>query len=341
MFFKKNKSKEKTLSFSNVKNMSLSTKGMGFELIPKDHIIKYRNVISPRDGGMSFPDGYFEEKSAKISKNDIELIAKEFDRMFKTRTPKNECPVPPLGATLDPFMGISLRGKKTVYYSNRYPTEDGFMAEIEKVPPEFEHIVQILMQYCTFPVYFEEAKPLKLDPDVLSKVNADLESNDVIHLTGYRFEANGVYGYDFYKSADKICSVSRSDARLAPVTVQGNSIRWISDFDNFITICPGLTRSINDESTGKEVFKIVYEAQGKYRITEAVSVYCSDDKYTFYSDQSVIAKINRINEKNDHTSEPLAQNAGCEPYFEIDFCNEVENELLMIMLAFPMLKFGL
>lgn len=173
------------------------------------------------------------------------------------------------------------------------------------------------------------------------KLNANIDSDDINRLTGYRFDATGVFGYSFYNDVNKFCSVSSSVGLSAPVRILGNRVKWKSDFDN-CTVFPGLARSIIDESKGTQLFSIVYINSGEYKINESVSVYCDIDNYTFYASDKVIAKIYRFSGETDHRQKISETDSyDYKPYFEVVTINEIAPELRMVILAFPMFRFGL
>ncbi|MBR5088952.1 MAG: hypothetical protein IK093_05950 [Ruminiclostridium sp.] len=153
MFCSKNDHQTSTLSFSDVESLVIEKDSSHFELLPECQILKYRNVIDPKDGGMHFPNGYFEEKTAKVSENEIEKIATAFEQMFQNRSPENKLSHLLPGDTYDAYMRITLKGNKVVYYSNTHYIENSSIIEQEKIAPEFTQIVQVLDKHCTFPSF--------------------------------------------------------------------------------------------------------------------------------------------------------------------------------------------
>ena len=188
------------------------------------------------------------------------------------------------------------------------------------------------------PAQVISAKP---EPSLVKKTHVHIESNNKTSLIGYRYDTTGVFGYEFYRGDVKICSVSSLVVPSPPVMIHGNGVDWISD-SKMGTILPGLACTVVDQSNGKQVFKMVYVGAGQFRINDLISVFCGDGKYTFYSDQTVIAIISRVNPQNKYPAKPLNADNGFdyEPYFEINICSEMENELMIFILAFPMLKVG-
>lgn len=94
MFFgRKRKTNHKVrirIKFEEVDLIALSSGGVYLELNTKTRILKYRNVISPRDGGMHFPEGYFDEGTATITQNSMNDIAYIFNKLFQKRYPEND-----------------------------------------------------------------------------------------------------------------------------------------------------------------------------------------------------------------------------------------------------------
>ena len=339
MFFNKKKAKQQRIvRFSDADIIVLEKEGMHFELIPGEQVVKYRNVISPRDGGKAFPGGYFDEQKAFLPQDTMDMISAAFDRLVSDRTPevKSE-PLPP-GAVHDAYMRISFSGN-SAYYTNTHITKRGF---VETVPAaeDFMQIVQLLKQHCSFPVFVPRIILEKPSPEVLNRINASIESDRINRFIGYYFQATGVFGCVFYTISDKICSVSKIVSPSDNAMIHGNGMSWRSDFEN-CTIYPGLTRSIVDGSDGKQLFQIVYKGTGKYEINESILVYCDTENYTVYCDEKVIAKIKRISGRSDCFPIPSDTYYDYEPYFEITAVDGMIKELLMVILAFPMLEFGL
>ena len=167
-----------------------------------------------------------------------------------------------------------------------------------------------------------------------------LIDGDQQKIIGYRYEVTGVFGYKFFSSGNYICTVSSSVLPSPPVIISDADITRRSNFDSHSTIFPGLTRTVNDDITGVQTNKIVYKGKGQYEIDDSVSVEYSEDKYTFYIDGKVAAIIRKIDDKSGY--DLLPNNASdTEPYFDIVSSNDLDKKLLIVVLAFPMLAFGL
>lgn len=55
--------------------------------------MKYKNVISPKDEGLHFTKGYFDEGMVTITSNSMNYIACIFDRFFQGRYPESNLDV--------------------------------------------------------------------------------------------------------------------------------------------------------------------------------------------------------------------------------------------------------
>ena len=242
MFFKKGKKRQRTIRFSDADCIVMETDGMHFELFPHTQTVKYRNVISPRNGGMSFPTGYFDEKVATVPNASKEMISASFDQLFLNQEPEQSLdPLPP-GAGRDAYMRVSL-SDRTVYYTNTHLASGGFCVEKEPTAVEYIQLIKLLSEFCFFPKYIPEGIQLNLPPELLAKTNKEIESDRCDEYVGYRFDVTGYFGYKFFNAeCDLICSISSIVAPSAPVLINSNTVIWESIFEN-CTIFPGLSRN--------------------------------------------------------------------------------------------------
>ena len=184
--------------------------------------------------------------------------------------------------------------------------------------------------------FFEKEENLN---HIKNRIDAGTDPERKNRTIGYRFNATGVFGYVFYSAGSYICTVSSIVSPSAPVVIRGNGLKWRSDFES-CTIVPGLTRYIVDESNGKQIFRIIYKDTGIYEINESVSVRGDTGKYTFYCDDTIIAVIERTDGGSGAFQKPSGPYYDYEPYFAISSDDGISTELLMVILAFPMLRFA-
>ena len=340
MLFKKSRPVwHKTAHISDVEYMVLEKDGMHFEFFPEQRSARYRNVISARDGGRKFPRGYFDEKTAQIPLDDMLLISYVFDQLVQSGCLQSApAPLPP-GATRRAYMRVVFGGGSELYYTDQVSGR-GLGGGTELASREFGELIGLLKRSCVFP----EIGP-RMFPEEQTRGRAGAriaeESGENKRAIGYRYAATGVFGYMFYSPEQLICTVSSNVVPSPPVMIAGAGVEWRSDFDQDTTIYPGIARSVVEEAGGEQVFGIVYKETGSYEINESVSVHCDWDAYAFCIEDREIATIRRCSRMPDGFPWPTDDYYEYEPYFEVEYGSEVSAELLMIMLAFPMLRFTL
>lgn len=138
------------LKFKQVDLIVLECGGNHLELNAKTGVLKYRNVISPADGWMQYPEGYFDEKASTVAPKTMKQIARLFDKLFQSRYPESNLVRLPFGATRKSYMRIQ-SNRNTLYYTDTHVSESGFQVTSEPVAEEYDILVQLLKQYCNSP----------------------------------------------------------------------------------------------------------------------------------------------------------------------------------------------
>ena len=171
--------------------------------------------------------------------------------------------------------------------------------------------------------------------------SATTEAKNQRKFIGYRFVATGVFSYEFYEDEAKVCAVSSVVIPSPPVRISGLGLNWRSDFDQYSTIFPGLTRKVIDEANGETVFSLTYDSSNEYTLNESVSVFCYHEVYKFYLDGKVIATVKKFDGDTKDLKMPTKQFYDCTPYFDVTADSGIDNETLAGILSFPMLKFAI
>ena len=85
--------------------LEYSKEGMGkhLEFYPRKRLVKYRNVIAPKHGGRSFPNGYFDEKVKRIPYHTANEIGLILEKVFEKRLFVKNMPNLPDGASSDAY----------------------------------------------------------------------------------------------------------------------------------------------------------------------------------------------------------------------------------------------
>ena len=107
--------------------------------------------------------------------------------------------------------------------------------------------------------------------EVFEHLSDNISSNESSKIIGYRYDATGFFGYDFYKENEKRCSASSLVVPSSSVMMFGFGNKWKSEFEN-CTIVLGLTRYVYGCSIGRRIYKIVYRENGKCEINNSVIV---------------------------------------------------------------------
>ena len=177
-----------------------------------------------------------------------------------------------------------------------------------------------------------------LEKKATETLKDDLETG--IHYIGYRYSTTGAFGYIFCEDSVEKCRVGCGVIPSPPVYIHGKDRNWVSKFDNETTIVPGLTRTVKDEKTSAEAARITLKDVGRFIINNSIDVFCDQEgKYTFYANNALIGRITRF----EGSCSRLPEAGGCdvEPYFDVTITDGLDEEQVMLITAFPMLRFSL
>ncbi len=154
----------------------------------------------------------------------------------------------------------------------------------------------------------------------------------------YRLTNTGIWSYHFCAGRQIIGKVSSALSLSSVVRIESGSVSWYSMFrmDTDNGIVPGTSRSVMEDRTGQEVFRIVYCEPGFYRLLGGdinLLVECRENAYLFGNPgQPVLALTERILE---WPWVPIG-----EPFFRTTVYEvNVPEELMMAMLVFPAVRF--
>ena len=153
----------------------------------------------------------------------------------------------------------------------------------------------------------------------------------------YCLTDTGLWRYHFYAGRQIIGKASSALSLSSVVRIESGPVSWYSMFrmntDNGVV--PGASRTVMDDRTGLEVFRIVYCEPGFYRMIGGETnllVECRENAYMFGNPgDPVLAVTERIREW------PWVP-AG-EPFFRTTVYEDVPEELVLAMAAFPTVRF--
>lgn len=159
-------------------------------------------------------------------------------------------------------------------------------------------------------------------------------------LITFRVSGTGIWSYEFYDEArQKIGSVSSLVSPAVPVRIESQKIHWYSRFDIDTTIIPGIGRRVQDNQTGKEVFRLIYWRPGLYQVrtnSDSVQVEIKEGRYLFgQQGMPATALSERISDIGWQPASALEYEA----YFKTTFYEEVNEAFALMVLSFPALRF--
>ena len=154
----------------------------------------------------------------------------------------------------------------------------------------------------------------------------------------YRLTDTRIWSYRFFAGRQMIGKASSALSLSSVVRIESGSVSWYSIFrlNTGGTVFPGVSRTVMDDRTGTEVFRIVFCESGFYRILgEEINLLaeCRGETYLFGNPgQPVLAMTERIRE--------WPWIPGGEPFFRTTIYEEnATEELLMAVLSFPAMRF--
>lgn len=326
--------KMKQLKLRNVDSIEIIYRGYHFEIKVNDKVIKYFNMKTPWYIRTELLQGYFDEKTTVIRSEDMEKIEALFDNMVQKLPLKNELNILPIGIRYHAYMRIKMDGL-ILYYTDTYVSNDDFRLNIEMVAEEFVHIVQIMDAYCDFPRYINDELSKvfsETEYEVLNHITQDVAGTDFSRIIGIRENFTFSFGYYFHNGRSEMCWSMCKVQNPLSLHIKGLNQSWTSEIKESYRVSKGCTRYVYNDQTSAIVAKIVCMDMGKFVINDSVTVYCIDEVYAFYCDEQVIAKIKRIQEQDSDSFEYSR-------YFEVMVCNNIVDDLLLLILSFPMLRF--
>lgn len=151
----------------------------------------------------------------------------------------------------------------------------------------------------------------------------------------YRQTGTGIWRYHFYSGKESIGKVSCALSLLSTVRVEMDQVSWYSTFHADTQVFPGVSRKVMDDRTDREVFRIVFCEPGYYRLMSpsgSLLVECRENAFLFGNPgRPALAMTERISECS---WVPVG-----EPFFRTAVYDDVTEEVLAAILAFPALRF--
>lgn len=132
------------LNYNDIQKIILEYENKHIEFITENAKIEYRNVISPTEGRLSFPDGFFDEKYFSIPDSEEQKCREIIENCLCRLPLKNKIDMLPPGATYNVYLHLVDKGNNNFYYSATYTIT-------EQVEPLFFELFTFFEKYCDFP----------------------------------------------------------------------------------------------------------------------------------------------------------------------------------------------
>ena len=158
-----------------------------------------------------------------------------------------------------------------------------------------------------------------------------------MEIVSFRAAGTEAWEYRFYEGRLFLGSVSCVLKQNAAVRITAPGISWHSSFNMDSTIVPGISRKVNENTVGDEVYRIVYCQRNYYRMVRGDSSILVERRNGAYLFGSEGMPVTAITERIEDWS---WRQPGIEPYFVTKFYGgKISREYRLAVLAFPALRF--
>lgn len=327
-------------SVNEIVQITLEYKEKHIDFDFNESTIRYRNVISPRDGGLNYPQGFFAEKSFVLDRSMQCQCKEKIEKIIYSIPFRTELDILPPGASGDAYMYIETKNGQ-YYYRNVHASLNGSYVETEPVSEAFTILFRYFEQFCVFTeMNFQEIK-LELPQMAQQRSGEPILDGNIIRISGFKCSATGVFFHAFYRKQQEIGSVSGIVSPKNPVNISGFGQQWSSEHED-CTIVPGMTRYVYESGTNHIVFKLRYNGKGEYDIffeksEQYINVYADIEEICFFQNKRKIAIIKKVSNMDGWRPDMPEYNV--EPILDVVSVEEVEPKVLLAILSFTMLRF--
>ena len=143
-------SMENSVSQANYQEIMLQYQGKHMVYKLHQGLIAYKNVISPRDAGGYFPEGYFDVKTVSLKEDDQKEICERIGIALSQLSFVDTLDFLPPGASPKALMRCTKTDGDNVFYSNSHLDKSGFSVSHDPIDPSFFTLFKLLSGYCNF-----------------------------------------------------------------------------------------------------------------------------------------------------------------------------------------------
>ena len=162
-------------------------------------------------------------------------------------------------------------------------------------------------------------------------------------VISYRLSATGVWGYSYYQDRRYVGETACQIGPSSTVRITGEDIAWYSPFRIDTDIVPGVSRRVQDNGTGEELYRIIFWRPGLYEFSArtesgdwSMAVEERNGMFLFAQPGMPVAAITERIGASDWIP-PSAMHT--EPAFHTTFFEREDSPgFLMMVLSFPALK---
>ncbi len=165
----------------------------------------------------------------------------------------------------------------------------------------------------------------------------------MLKVVSYRFSISGEWGYSYYAGTTPLGGTNCQAGTASMVRIIGDDLVWYSRFGVDTELVPGISRRINDNMSGKEVYRLIFWNRNLFEVaaeTEgghvSLNVEERNGMYLFGEPGMPVAAITeRITEAEWVPESGIRM----EPVFLTTFFEGAASEgFRMMVLSFPALK---
>ena len=128
-----------------------------YEVSPKDKSIKYRNMQSPAENDITFPETFFDEKTDMLTDEKAEEIFDRLHELVFDNMVYPALPTLPAGPNPGPYLRMRYNGEDIYYPGKSVKTKNGTAVILNnEKTPQYNELAEMLEALCCFPEYIWE-----------------------------------------------------------------------------------------------------------------------------------------------------------------------------------------
>lgn len=139
-----------SVSHESCREIMLQYQGKHMVYKLQQGLIAYKNVISSRDAGCYFPEGYFDVKTVSLREDNQKEICERIDIALSQLLFSDTLDSLPPGTSHEALMIGTKTDGDNVFYSNCHLDKSGFSVIHDPIGPSFFTLFILLSSFCNF-----------------------------------------------------------------------------------------------------------------------------------------------------------------------------------------------